>query len=163
MIVSAIVAFAKNQDSGKNNQIPWHLPADLQYFKKTTLYHHILMGRNTYESIGRPLPKRTNIVLSRNLFFIASGCVVVHSLQEGLELAAGNGEKEVFIIGGGHLYQESMPILDRIYATEVDLETEGDTYFPEIDPEKWKVISEKAHKSDGKNKYAYTFKIYERI
>ncbi len=162
MTISAIVATAKNNVIGANNDIPWYLPADLKYFKKVTLNHHIIMGRKCFESIGRPLPKRVNVVVTRNPFFIASNCMVVHSLEEGLTLAEENEAEEVFIIGGGEIYTLGMPYLDRLYLTEVDLEVKGDIVFPEIDPEKWKLTSEEAHKADDKNEHNYTFKIFDR-
>ncbi len=162
MIISAIVATAKNNVIGAENDIPWYLPADLKYFKKVTLNHHIIMGRKCFESIGRPLPKRSNIVVTRNPFFIASNCFVVHSVEEGLNLAEENGEEEVFIIGGGEIYNLSIPFLDRLYLTEVDLEVKGDIYFPELDPDKWTLSSEEAHKSDEKNEHNYTFKVFNR-
>ena len=111
MIVSAIVAATENWVIGKGNEIPWYLSNDFKYFKKTTLNHHIIMGRKTYKSIGRPLPKRTNIVLTRNLFYIIQNCLMAHSIQETLEIAYGNGEKEVFIIGVGNIYQDSFSLL----------------------------------------------------
>ena len=162
MIVSTIVAVAKNYVIGKDNQIPWYLPADLKYFKKTTLNHHIIMGRNCYESIGRPLPKRTNVIVTRNPFYVATGCLVVHSIQEALELAHKNGETEAFIIGGGQIYEQSQDLWDKIYLTEVDLEVEGDVFFPKVDFEKWDEISCESHEKDAKNEFDYTFKIFEK-
>ncbi len=120
MIISAIVATAHNGVIGKDNEIPWYLPADFAYFKRVTLNHHIIMGRNCYESIGRPLPKRTNVIVTRNPFYIASGCVIVHSVEEGLKLAKENGEEEVFIIGGGEIYKQTMHLMDKNNITEVD-------------------------------------------
>ena len=110
---SAILAMSKNRVIGSNNRIPWYLPNDLKLFKKTTLNHHIIMGRKTFLSIGKPLPKRTNIVLTRNPFFMASGVIVAYSLEESISIAEKNGEEEVFIIGGGEIYQMSLPYLDR--------------------------------------------------
>jgi dihydrofolate reductase len=162
MIISAIVATAHKGVIGKDNEIPWYLPADFAYFKKITLNHHIIMGRNCYESIGRPLPKRTNIVVTRNPFFIVSGCVVVHSVEEGLRLAESNGEEEVFIIGGGEIYRQTMHLLDRLYLTEVDLDTEGSVFFPEINPVEWDLVSEEKHQKDEKNEWNYVFKVFER-
>lgn len=162
MIISIIVATAKNQVIGKDNDIPWYLPADLKYFKKTTLNHHIIMGRKCYESIGRPLPKRTNIVLTRNPFVAISNCLIAHSIEEALALAKDNGETEAFIIGGGEIYKQSMPYADRVYLTEVDLEVEGDVFFPNLDPENWQEVSAEAHQAAGKNEYDYVFKVYER-
>ena len=162
MIISTIVAVAKNNVIGKDNDIPWYLPADLKYFKKITTGHHIVMGRKCYESIGRPLPKRTNVVVTRNPFFIASGCLITHNVAEAVQLAEANGEEEVFIIGGGQIYEIALPHVDRIYLTEVDVEVEGDIFFPTIDPNNWNLIKETKNKSDEKNEYDYTFKILER-
>ena len=162
MIVSCIVATAKNNVIGKNNDIPWYLPADLRYFKKTTLGHHIIMGRNCYASIGNPLPKRTNVILTRDPFYIVSSCIVAHSIEEALSLAQDNGEDEAFIIGGGQIYEQSQQYWDRLYITEVDLEVDGDVFFPEINMDEWVLISEKAHEKDAKNEHDYTFRVYER-
>ena len=162
MIISAIVATAQNGVIGKDNEIPWYLPADFAYFKRVTLNHHIIMGRNCYESIGRPLPKRTNVIVTRNPFYIASGCVIVHSVEEGLKLAEMNGEEEVFIIGGGEIYKQTMHLLDKIYITEVDLNTEGSVFFPKINTNEWHLVSEEKHLKDEKNEWDYTFKIFEK-
>ena len=162
MTLSAIVATAKNGIIGKDNEIPWCLPADFAYFKRITLNHHIIMGRNCYESIGRPLPKRTNIIVTRNPFYIATGCITVHSITEGVKIAKQNGETEAFIIGGGEIYKQTMQLLDKIYLTEVDLDTEGDVFFPEFNPAEWHLISEEKHEKDEKNEWDYTFKIFEK-
>jgi len=162
MTVSAIVATAKNNVIGMNNDIPWYLPADLKYFKKKTLDHHIIMGRKSYESIGRPLPKRTNVIVTRDPFYVASNCLITHSVEEALQLALDNNEDEAFIIGGGEIYKLAMPFVDRLYLTEVDLEVEGAVFFPTIDLAEWELVSEEAHEADEKNKMAYTFKIFER-
>ncbi len=163
MIVSAIVATAKNNVIGKDNNIPWYLPDDLKYFKAKTLNHHIIMGRKSYESIGHPLPKRTNIIVTRNLFFTVSNCLVVHTVEEGLAIAQENDEEEVFIIGGAQIYNLSLPYLDRLYITEIDLEVDGDVFFPQLDMYEWKLVSEDPRKANGKNEHDYTFKIYDRI
>jgi dihydrofolate reductase len=163
MLISAIVATAKNNVIGKSNQIPWYLPADLSYFKKTTLEHHIIMGRNSFHSIGRPLPKRTNIVVTRDPFFIADGVRVAHSVEEALGMAFDGDESEVFIIGGGEIYRETADLWDRIYLTEVALEVDGDVFFPKIIPTEWKEIWSEAHSPDEKNEWPYTFRILERI
>lgn len=162
MIISAIVATAKNNVIGKDNQIPWYLPADLSYFKKTTLEHHLIMGRNCFRSIGRPLPKRTNIVVTRDPFFAAEGVLVAHSVEEALGMAFDGGEQEVFIIGGGEIYRETADLWDRVYLTEVDLEVEGDVFFPHLDPADWEQIWQEEHRPDEKNEWAYTFRILER-
>jgi len=162
MILSAIVAVAKNNVIGKDNDIPWYLPADLKYFKKITTGHHIIMGRKCYESIGRPLPKRTNVVVTRNPFFIATGCLITHNIAEAVDLAKANEETEVFIIGGGQIYEIAMPYIDRLYLTEVEVTVDGDIFFPEIDTDLWELTSEEKHSADEKNEYDYTFKILER-
>lgn len=163
MIVSAIVAVAKNGVIGKDNEIPWYLPADLAYFKRTTLGHHIIMGRLSFLSIGRPLPKRTNVVITRDLFFAAEGCLVAHSVEEALALASEAGETEAFIIGGGQIFQNSIQYCDRIYLTEVDLAVDGDVFFPTLDLSEWKLISSEAHEPDEKNAFPYVFNVLERV
>ena len=163
MIISCIVATASNNVIGKDNDIPWYLPADLQYFKKTTIGKHIIMGRNCYVSIGKPLPKRTNIIVTRDPFFISSNCLIARSIDESLEMAYSDGASEVFIIGGGQIYEQTQTLWDKIYLTEVDLITEGDVFFPEINFEDdWKLISEDQFLADEKNEYNYRYKIFER-
>jgi dihydrofolate reductase len=170
MIISAIVAVGKNRIIGRDNQIPWYLPADLGYFKRMTLNHHIIMGRNSFQSIGRPLPKRTNVVISRDPFFIATGCVRAFSIPEALKIAKANGETEAFIIGGGEIYKQSANLWTRLYLTEVaielpqnDTDTEGgDVFFPELDFSEWRLISEEKHVKDDKNEFDYTFKVFEK-
>jgi len=163
MIISAIVAVGNNNVIGKDNNMPWHLPADLTYFKKTTLDHHILLGRKNFEAIGRPLPKRTNVIVTRDTDFACSNCVVVHSIEDALHYAWRNEEEEAFIIGGGSIYEQSIEYWDKLYITFIDLEVEGDVFFPDIDWKQWKLISENKHQKDEKNKYNYTFRVYERI
>ena len=163
MLISAIVATAENNVIGKDNQIPWYLPADLSYFKKTTLDHHIIMGRNCFHSIGRALPKRTNIVVTRDPFFTADGVLVAHSIEEALGMAFDGGESEVFIIGGGEIYRETADLWDKIYLTEVDLKTEGDVFFPSTLAEEWEEVWREDHQPDEKNEWAYTFKVLERL
>ena len=163
MLISAIVACAKNNVIGFNNQIPWYLPADLQYFKKTTQHHHILMGRNCFESIGKPLPNRTNIVVTRDLFFTATGCVIAHSIEEALKIAKRNKETELFIIGGGIIYEQTINLCDKLYLTEVDLEIAGDVFFPTLNTQEWRLVSVEKHDKDEKNKMGYTFKIFNRM
>jgi len=163
MQVNAIVAISKNRVIGKDNDIPWYLPADLKYFKKTTLHHHLIMGRKTFQSIGHPLPKRTNIVLTRDAFFIATGCLIAHTLQDALEIAFDHDAEEVFIIGGGQIYELAMPFIDKVYLTEVDIDVEGTVLFPELPTSEWKEVSAIAHQSDEKNEHGYTFKVLERI
>lgn len=162
MIISAIVAMSQNRVIGKDNKIPWHLPADLKYFKKTTLNHHIILGRKCYESIGKPLPRRTNIIVTRNKTFKAEGCVIVNSIGEGLAYARERDEIEVFIVGGGEIYRQSIHLWDKLYLTEVEIEIFGDIFFPKIDNNQWLMNTEKHYLMDEKNPHDYTFKIYER-
>jgi dihydrofolate reductase len=162
MLISAIVAVAARHVIGKDNQIPWYLPADLAWFKRNTLNHCVIMGRKCFRSIGRPLPKRTNIVITRDPFFVAAGVEIVHSLEAALELAFNLGETEAFIIGGGEIYRASADQWDRVYLTEVELDIEGDVFFPELDPAEWTETFSEHHAPDEKNEYAYTFKILNR-
>jgi len=153
---------AKNRVIGKDNRIPWYLSSDLKYFKRKTLHHHIIMGRKSFQSIGQPLPKRTNIVVTRDSFFVASNVLVARSIQEALTIADSNGEEEVFIIGGGQIYEQSMTYWDRLYLTVVDAEVEGDVYFPELKEEEWTLVSEEKYQADEKNDYDFRFLVYER-
>jgi dihydrofolate reductase len=160
--ISAIVAIDKNNCIGKDNEIPWYLPADLKYFKKTTIDHPVIMGRKSFESIGRPLPKRTNIVISSNPFYIANGILIASNIEEALEMAMSENLDEVFIIGGGKIYQQTHDLWDRVYLTEVEIETEGDTFFPKLDPKVWQEISRETHEADDKNPFRYHFVILDR-
>jgi dihydrofolate reductase len=162
MIVSAIAAMARNRAIGYQNRIPWYLPADLKYFKRTTMNHHIIMGRKSFQSIGKPLPKRTNIVITRDPFFVASNVLIARSVEEALEMAFDNGEEEAFIIGGGQIYEQSLPYWDRLYLTVVDIEVKGDVYFPAIEEDEWKLVSEEKHRADQNNEFDYAFRVYER-
>ena len=158
-IVSIIVAMAKNRVIGKENDMPWHLPADLQHFRKMTTGKPIIMGRKTYESIGRPLPKRHNIIISRNSDYKVEGCDVVGSLEEAVSIA---GEvEEMFIIGGGFLYNQTIDAVNKLYLTFIDLEVEGDTFFPSYEHLiTTKTLSEH-HQKDEKNPYDYEFTIFD--
>jgi len=162
MIISAIVAMNAEGIIGLNNQIPWHLSADLKFFKKTTTGHHILMGRKCYESIGMPLPNRTNIVITRDPYFIVSNCLIAHSIEEGISIAKSNQETELFIIGGGEIYNQSMYLCDQLYVTLVDYNGIGDVYFPKIDLNEWKLIHEENHLASDKNPYQHKFQLYNR-
>lgn len=162
MKIVAIVAVANNNVIGNENRIPWYLPADLKYFKKITLNHPVIMGRKCYESIGRPLPKRTNIVLTRNPFFIASGIVSSNSKEEALAIANATESEQVFIIGGEQIYDLFWEETQEIYLTRVDLEAEGTITFPELSSDKWELVSKEDHKAHGKNEYDYSFQKYIR-
>lgn len=159
--ISAILAMSENRVIGHQNHLPWYLPADLKYFKRMTTGHPILMGRKTYESIGRPLPHRTNIILTRNPAFNAPGCIVVTSMQEAIQHAAANN-KDIFIIGGADVYKQCMSYISRIYLTIVHASFEGDVFFPELNKGEWKEIEAHTHAPDSDNAYAYTFLVLER-
>jgi len=163
MKIAAIVAASINRVIGKGNEIPWYLQADFKFFKSTTMNHHIIMGRKTFESIGKPLPKRTNIVITRNPFFIASNVIVVNSLEAAFEVAQSNGANKAFVIGGGTIYEQSLPYLDEIYYTEVQTSIEGDTFFPKLNINEWKISKILSHDKDGKNDYDFEVKYFERI
>jgi len=154
-IISLIVAMANNRVIGKDKEMPWHLPADLAHFKAKTLGKPIVMGRKTYESIGRPLPGRLNIVMSRNKDYAIEGCEVVSSLEEALVLV--KDVEEVMIIGGGYLYEEALPLADKLYLTFIDLEVHGDTLFPDYEKLPLTEITREKHLKDDKNPYNYEF------
>lgn len=161
MVLSIIVAAAENNVIGRDNGLVWRLSGDLKHFKVLTTGHTILMGRKTYESVGRALPNRRNIVISRNADYKAEGCEVVRSIEEALELT--KHEDEVFITGGGTIYKELWDRADRLYLTIVHQNCVGDTVIPAVDPNKWKETSREEHKADEKNECDYTFINYERI
>ncbi len=160
MIISLIVAISNNYCIGKDNQLLWHLPKDLKFFKQHTTGKPIVMGRKTYDSIGKPLPNRRNIVISTNKNLLIEGAEVVSNFQEAIALC--KGEAEVCIIGGGKIYNEAIGIVNKMYITMVDAEIEGDTYFPKINLSNWyEVFSEKQFK-DERHAFDYTFKIFVR-
>lgn len=162
MIVSAIVATDQNGIIGDQGKIPWHLPSDLKYFKRKTLHHHLIMGRKTFASIGRPLPQRHTIILTRDPFYAVTGAQVAHHIPEALTLAYEAGESEAFIAGGGEIYKQSIDLWDRVYLTRVDTKVEGDTRFPELDPDIWQCMSEKEGPVDEKNTIPHRFLVFER-
>jgi dihydrofolate reductase len=154
-----IVAMARNRVIGRDGKLPWHLSADLKRFKALTLGHHIIMGRKTWESIGRPLPGRTSIVITRHPAYAAPGAQVVDSLSSALKLA--RHDLEVFVIGGGQIYCEALPVADRIYLTEVDAEFAGDTFFPPLSPGEWDVSTREHSAAEGAQPGSQ-FVVYER-
>lgn len=160
MIISMIVAMAKDRVIGNNGSIPWHIPADFAYFKATTMGCPIIMGRKTYDSIGKPLPGRKNIVLTRSSDLSISGCDVVTNLDEALALVG--EEKEIFIIGGQQLYEQALPIVQRLYLTHIQATLEGDTYFPDYSSYKWEQVRSEVFPANEKNIYPYTFELLER-
>lgn len=162
MILSIVVALSENNAIGKDNKLLWHLPADLKYFKKITSGHTVIMGRKTYESIGRPLPNRRNIIITNQKDFKPNGCETAHSLQEAVECC--KKEDEVFIIGGGNIYEQALPLCDYLYITKVFTHIkDADTFFPEIDTTQWHEVSRETHEPDDKNIFSYAFIILKRI
>ncbi|MFQ1846914.1 type 3 dihydrofolate reductase [Aeromonas veronii] len=162
MKISMIAAMAHDRVIGKDNQMPWHLPADLAHFKRVTLGKPILMGRKTFESIGRPLPGRRNLVISRNPDYQAEGIEVVGSVEAALALLAGSSVEELMVIGGGHLYAEMLPSADCLYLTRIDLAVEGDTRFPAFDDGQWQRVDCESHSADEKNPHPYSFETWQR-
>ncbi len=160
-LISIIVAMAENRVIGSDNALPWHLPADLKHFKAMTVGKPIIMGRKTWESLPGKLPDRTHIIITANPDYAVAGCLVVHSLEAALE-AAGD-VSEVMIVGGAMLYQQALPLADRLYLTLVETQVEGDARFPEYDPAQWREIACQRHPSDEKNPYAYSFLTLSRI
>ena len=162
MKVSLIVAVGRRNEIGKDGQMPWHLPADLKHFKRNTLGKSVLMGRKTLEAIGRALPERRNLVLTRDAGFRAEGCETVTSLDAALELVS--GEPELMVIGGGEVYRLAWARTDRIYLTRIQADVEGaDTFFPEIQDGRWREVSREDHRADEKNPFDYSFLLLERV
>lgn len=159
--LSIIAAVARNSVIGRNGKLPWHLSSDLKRFRALTLGHHILMGRKTYESIGRPLPGRKSIVISRNTSFSAPGCLNATSLTQALALA--QADNEVFVIGGAALYREALPLAQRLYLTEVLATVAGDTFFPALQRAQWREITRQHVPASEDNDFASDFVIYDRV
>jgi dihydrofolate reductase len=160
MTVSIIVAIAKNRAIGKDNKLLWYLPNDLKHFKDVTSGHTVIMGRKTFDSVGKPLPRRRNIVVTRQDISI-EGCEVVKSIEAALALCA--HEDEVFIVGGAEIYRQAIPLTNRIYLTIIDQEFDGDTFFPELEAGDWQETQRENLEPDDKNKYSYSFITLERI
>jgi dihydrofolate reductase len=156
MILSSIVAAASNGTIGKDGKMPWRLPAESAYFRQTTLGHPVITGRKNYEAMGRPLPGRLNVVITRqDDYEVPEGVMVAHSLKEALELPQVIQAPEVFIIGGAQIYDEAMPLIDKLYLTTIHAEVEGDTFF-KYDPAQWRMEWSQRHEADTENKYAFT-------
>jgi len=168
--LSLIVALAQNHVIGIDNKLPWYLPNDLKYFKQVTMGKTIIMGRKTYESIGKPLPGRINIVITRQADYQPPGAndsvKVVSSLQAAQELAGHlaviNGQDEAMIIGGAEIYTQALPLVDRMYLTEVHAEVDGDAYFPQFDRSQWQAVAREDFAAEGGNPYDYSFVVYQR-
>jgi len=163
MLISLVVAAAKNNAIGKDNQLLWHLPNDMKYFKNITWGMPVVMGRKTLEALGKPLQGRKNIILTRQAGWDVEGTIPVKRLDDALFLVKAMDVKETMVIGGGEIFRLVFEKAKRIYITRVDAELEGDTYFPVIDPKAWKLVSRKDHEADEKHKYAYSFQVWERI
>lgn len=163
MDISIIVALAKNRVIGNDNNLIWHIPKDLKRFKEKTSGHHVIMGRKTYESIGKILPNRTFIIITRNKNYTVSGAYVVHSIEQALEIAKKNQEKEAFIIGGAEIYTQALPLTNKLYLTQIHHTFEGDTYFPEINFNDWELLFKEEHTHHNNISLNFAFCNYQRI
>jgi dihydrofolate reductase len=161
-MISFLVAMDQNRLIGSNNQLPWHLPEDLKFFKRITMGHPIVMGRKTYQSIGKVLPGRENIVITRVTGFDAKGCTILHSIEELLTYSNLLNE-EIFVIGGAEIFQQTFPYADRLYITFIAEEFAGDTYFPPFEEQEWSLTSAVKGIKDEKNPYEYEFRVYDRV
>ncbi len=161
-MISLIVAAAENNAIGKNNQLLWHLPNDLKFFKNTTWGMPVIMGRKTFESVNKPLPGRFNIVITRQQGWNAEGVIVATDLNDAVKKAGESNCKETFIIGGGEIYKEGFEIADKIYLTRVHANIDGDTFFPVINEDKWRLTSSQDFTTDEKHAFAYSFQVWER-
>lgn len=159
--LSLIVAMAKNRVIGANGAIPWRLPNELQLFKRITMGHHIIMGRKTWESIGRLLPGRTTVIVTRRHDYTVPGAIIAHTLTDAIAKCA--NDDEIFVIGGAELFREALPRADRLYLTVVDATPAGDTFMADIDMIDWRIVSSENHSADEKHAYAYQFGVYDRL
>jgi len=162
MFISFVVAAAKNNVIGKDNQLVWNLPNDMKFFKNVTWGMPVVMGRKSFESLGKALPGRKNIVLTRQGGWSAKDVIVVKSMEEAKAAVKGMDVKEMMVIGGGEIFKMVMPEAKRIYLTRVDAEPDGDAFFPKVDPAEWELVSKKDHEADAKHAYNYSFQIWER-
>ncbi len=162
MLISIIAAVSLNGVIGKDNKLLWRLRKDMLWFKEHTSNHHVLMGRKTFESLKKPLPNRVNMVVSKSFRFEDPKVQIFNNLEEPISFATNNGEGELFVIGGGQIYEEYLPKASKLYLTIVHTEIEGDTYFPFIELENWNILFEEEHEADEKNEYDFTFMILER-
>lgn len=157
-MITLIAAAAENNALGKDNDLLWHLPEDFKRFKQITSGHYIIMGRKTFESFPKPLPNRTHIIITRQEEYLVEGCLVVHSLEEALEIAPQN--EEVFIIGGAQIYEQALPFADKIDLTRVHIELDADAFFPEFNTSEWNLVFTEKHFKDEKHQYDFTFETY---
>ena len=162
--LSILVAMASNHVIGNNNQLPWHLSADLKHFKALTMGHNIIMGRKTYESIGKPLPGRINVIVTHQNNYQIDGATVVNSVDEAIEVSIDdkNSDRQSFIIGGAELYQQTLPLCQHMYITEIQQEFTGDTFFPKFDPDEWSEISREKHIPEDSQPLEYHFVVLDR-
>lgn len=160
MSISIIVAMAKNRTIGVNNTLPWRCPEDLKHFKTLTMGHHMIMGRKTFDSIGKPLPGRTTVVVTRNFDLMIEGCVMAHSLNEAIAACA--GDEEIFIVGGAELYRQAIGLVDRLYITEIQQDVEGDAHFLEFDKRVWQETSREVRSQETPQPLEYHFVTYRR-
>jgi len=159
MLLSIIVAMDNNKLIGKNNQLPWRLPADLAFFKKITSNNTVIMGKKTYDSIGKPLPNRRNIIITRNKNLKIDNCEIFNSIDQAINATK---KEKVFIIGGANIWQQTLDKVSRLYITQIEAEFEGDTYFPKYDENNWQEINSESHLPDEKNPYKYHFKTFDK-
>ena len=160
-MITIVVAMGLNNEIGANNQLLWHLPKDLKHFKEITTGHPIIMGRKTYESIGKPLPNRTNIVVSTKKDWFEEGILIVGSLKEAIKFAK-KMDEEIYIIGGGNIYEQTIDLAEKLEVTQVNAELKADIFFPKINPKIWNKTNEISHEKDEKNEYGFSFQTYER-
>jgi len=158
--LSLIVAMARNRTIGLNNTLPWRCPEDLKHFKTLTMGHHMIMGRKTFDSIGKPLPGRTTVVVTRNTNLAIAGCSIAYSLEDAISLCA--GDNEVFIVGGAELYRQAMPLVDTLYITEIQRDVDGDAHFPEFDKSQWQEIVREARSQEAPQPLSYHFVTYRK-
>lgn len=163
MRITLIAAVADNDVIGRGGDIPWRLPEDWRRFKQTTMGHHLIMGRRTWESIGRPLPGRRTVVVSRGEPDLPAGVDLAHSFEEALDLARETGEDELFVAGGAEIYRQALPEADRLLLTRVHASPDGDTQFPDWERDEWELVSEEHHEADERHPIAFTFETYERV
>lgn len=161
-IISLLVAASENNVIGKNNQLPWHLPNDLKYFKNLTWGMPIVMGRKTFESIGKPLPGRKSIVITRNRDWRFDGVAVAHSIEDAVDHSKTYGVKEIFVIGGAHVFEAAFPLAGRLYLTRIHQHFDGDVFLPSINQSEWRIVKSHHHAADEKNRYDHTYEVWER-
>lgn len=159
-MISMIAAMDRNRVIGQDNRMPWHIPADLAYFKKITLDHPVIMGRKTFESIGKPLPGRENVILTKKKDYQINGCLILHSTSDVLTYSK---DKDVFVIGGAQIYQTLFPYTNRLYITFIAAEFLGDSFFPEINPQQWELIAKTPGERNERNPYEYYFLVYAKL